>query len=124
AIAKAWPKAQAHWSRFLLLGEPELAPRLPSVAQIHLGTRQVTLDPEAIEAHDLYGALEAILAHEVGHHVRYPGSLAVAARLRMLERGVLPLEEYSLINVFTDLLINEHLARRGLQDQLVAVYVA
>ena len=124
AINAAWPKARAHWSRFLLLSEPDLRAELPSIAQIHLGTRQVSLDGEAIEAQGLTGSLEAILAHEVGHHVRYPGTLAVHARLHMLEKGVLPLENYSLINTFTDLLINERLASRGLQDQLVAVYVA
>lgn len=122
-MEEVWPRAQAHWSRFLLLSSPELGEGLPSLAQIHLGTRQVSLDVVAFERHDLYGSLEAILAHEVGHHVRYPGSLAVHARMRMIEQQLIPLEGYSLLNTFTDLLINAALGVT-LKDQLVAVYRA
>ncbi|MDP6447989.1 MAG: hypothetical protein QF805_29620, partial [Pirellulaceae bacterium] len=72
---------------------------------------------------ELLGSVEAILAHEVGHHVKYPGSLAVQARLRLLERSLLPFKDYSLINLFTDLMINERLGR-DLRGQLIAVYRA
>ena len=123
AIAEAWPRAQAHWSRFLLLSAPELGEGLPSVAQIHLGTRQVTLDAVELERHGLQGSLEAILAHEVGHHVRYPGSLAVHARMHMIERQLIPIEGYSLLNTFTDFLINAALGE-SMSAELVAVYRA
>ncbi len=77
--------------------------------RIHLGTRQIELNSQQILDQGLLGSVEAIPAHEVGHHVRYPGSLAVDARLRLIERALIPIEDYSLLNLFTDLLINEQL---------------
>src|SRR5262249_8649210 len=71
----------------------------------------------------LLDCVEALLAHEIGHHVRYPGSLVVHARMCLLEKALLPLESYSLTNLFTDLLINDTL-RPALEEQLVRVYQA
>jgi hypothetical protein len=53
--------------------------------------------PEDLDVYDLglirkkglCDCLTGILAHEVGHHVRYPGTLAVHARMRMIERSLL-----------------------------------
>ncbi len=109
------------WSRFLLLGGPVHHPACGSVARIDLGTRQVALDLDLIRAQGLGDCLEAILAHEVGHHVRYPGTLAVHARMRLLERGLLPLKDYSVTNLFTDLMINDVL-RPPYEEQLARVY--
>lgn len=108
-VAEAWPRAQAHWSSFLAMTDPVLATALPAVAQIHLGTRQVSLDAGEIRKHGLEDCIEALLAHEVGHHVRYPGTLAVQARMRLLERSLIPYPDCSVINLFTDLMINEQL---------------
>ena len=121
AVADAWPKAQAFWSRFLLLGAPVDGTASGSVAQIDLGTRQVSLDLTLIRKKGLCDCLEGILAHEVGHHVRYPGTLAVHARMRMLERSLLPFKEYTLTNLFTDLMINDAL-RPQFEEQLCRVY--
>ncbi len=123
AIAEAWPRAQSHWSRFLLLSEPIANAEQEGIARIHLGTRQIELNSPQIREKDLIDCIEALLAHEVGHHVRYPGSLAVDARLRLIERPLIPIEGYSVINLFTDLLINERLGH-DLQDQLVRIYQA
>jgi hypothetical protein len=123
AVAEAWPRAQAFWSRFLLLGPPCHQPGVGTVAQIDLGTRQVALDLDLIRSRGLADCLEAILAHEVGHHVRYPGTLAVHARMRLLERGLLPLKDYTLTNLFTDLMINDAL-RPAYEEQLCRVYRA
>jgi hypothetical protein len=122
-VAECWPRAQAHWSRFLLLRPPADDASQPTVAHIDLGTRQVGLHYRLIRAKGLLDCVEAILAHEVGHHVRYPATLAVQARLRLLEKALLPLEGYSVINLFTDLLINDTL-RPALEEQLVRVYQA
>jgi hypothetical protein len=122
-VAACWPRAQAHWSRFLLLRDPADDGDQSGIARIHLGTRQVGLNYRLIREKGLLGCVEALLAHEVGHHVRYPGSLTVQARLHMLEKALLPLEGYSLINLFTDLLINDAL-RPALEEQLVRVYQA
>ncbi len=123
AVAEAWPRAQAHWSKFLLLGSPVNGPASGSVAQIDLGTRQVSLDFEMLRQKGLDDCIEAILAHEVGHHVRYPGTLAVHARMHLLEKSLLPLKNYSLANLFTDLMINDAL-RPAFGEQLARVYRA
>jgi hypothetical protein len=122
-IAECWPRAQAHWSRFLLLQPPVDDVAQPSVAHIDLVTRQVALHSGLIRKKGLHDCVEAILAHEVGHHVRYPASLVVQARLRLIEKALLPLDDYSLINLFTDLLINDALFP-ALGDQLARVYEA
>jgi hypothetical protein len=124
-IDATWADAQRRWSRFLLLSRPVDAAGCPSVARIDLTTRQVEVNGAMIANRKLWDSMEGILAHEVGHHVRYPGSLVVAARLRLLEKEIIPIEEYSLINLFTDLLINERLGRdEGIRAQLLGVYAA
>lgn len=123
-IQRHWPSAQAHWSRFLLLNDPDLSNKTESVAQIALSTRQITLNADLIAKHDLLDCIEALLAHEIGHHVRYPGTLVVEARMRMLQKSIIPLEGYSLTNVFQDLMINEHLGKGELQSQMIRIYRA
>jgi hypothetical protein len=119
----AWPRALARWSPFLLLGDPEVRDDLPAIAQVHLGTRVVSLHGPLIARHKLTDCVEALLAHEVGHHVRYPATLATEVRLRTLERALIPWREYSLVNMFTDLLINEHLGG-ALSGEFTRVYRA
>ncbi|MDF1667774.1 MAG: hypothetical protein P1V97_38915, partial [Planctomycetota bacterium] len=121
-IDEAWPAAKAHWSHFLLLARPNDCDDTP-IAKIDLSNRQVSLNHKVLMEKGLAPSLEAILAHEVGHHVRYPGSLAMQARLRLLERSLLPFENYSLINLFTDLMINERLGR-SLRGQMIPIYQA
>jgi hypothetical protein len=65
-----------------------------------------------------------MLAHEVGHHVSFPGTLQVQARLKLLERPLLPGPECSLVNAFTDLMINERLGRTDLRTQMIKIYRA
>ncbi len=122
-IDDAWPRASARWSPFLLLRPPVDDAAQTTVAHIHLGTRQVALHHQLIRDKGLVGSIEAILAHEIGHHVRYPGTLATQARLYLLERALLPFDDYSVLNLFTDLLINETLGH-DLRPQLAAVYQA
>ena len=122
-ITKTWPKAQAHWSQFLLLSDPKNDSHQHSIAQIHLGNRQVTLNHNTIQEKGLEDCLEALLAHEIGHHVRYPGTLTTQARLHLLEKSLIPIEEYSLINLFTDIMINEQIGRT-LREQLIRIYQA
>jgi hypothetical protein len=121
AIERGWPAACAAWSPFLLLGTPADDPAQHSIAQIDLGTRRVSINGARLVQDGLVDCVEALLAHEVGHHVRYPGSLVVDARMRLLERGLIPFPGYSMANLFTDLLINERLgARYG--EHFVRVY--
>jgi hypothetical protein len=120
-VAECWPRAQAHWSRFLLLQAPGDGPEQTAVAQIDLATRRIGLHYRLIRQKHLEGCVEALLAHEVGHHVRYPATLTTQARLRLLEKAILPLDDYSVVNLFTDLLINDALWP-ALGDQLARVY--
>jgi hypothetical protein len=106
-VADCWPRAQEHWSRFLLLQPPGDDPKAASIAQIDLATRRIGLHYRLIRDKKLLDCVEALLAHEIGHHVRYPGTLATQARLRMLEKAILPLDNVSVVNLFTDLLIND-----------------
>jgi hypothetical protein len=122
-ISETWAKAQSHWSQFLLLSDPKDNSQQHSIAQIHLGTRQVTLNHDTIKEKKLEDCIEALLAHEIGHHVRYPGTLTTQARLHLLEKSLIPIEEYSLINLFTDIMINERIGRT-LHEQLIRIYQA
>lgn len=122
-LDRCWPIAQEYWSRFLLLGRPIDDPAQSSIAQIDLISRQVSINAPMIIARGLIDSTEAILAHEIGHHVRYPGTLQTQARMRVLERSIIPFDEYSLINLFTDMMINERLGRH-LQVQMVRIYRA
>ncbi len=122
-VAESWERAQAHWSRFLLLREPADDPKQPAIAQINLATRQVSLHFAQVARKGLFDCVEALLAHEIGHHVRYPGTLAVEARLRLLEKSLIPVPDYSTLNLFTDLLINEQLGP-VYHEQFVRVYRA
>lgn len=124
-IDAAWPGAQRRWSRFLQLAPPIDTSGSPSIAQIDLITRQVGLNHAILKEKSLGHCVEALLAHEIGHHVKYPGTWAVHARLRLVEKSVLPLEDYSLLNLFTDLLINARLGRDlQLRAQFIDIYRA
>lgn len=106
-----WPRARAAWSTWLRLRPPIDVPDLPSIAAIHLGTRQVMLDAQRLRDTGLDDAVEALLAHEVGHHVVAPRTLEVATRLRVMERCVLGEHAGHRVNLFTDLIVNERLER-------------
>ncbi|HEX5269754.1 MAG TPA: hypothetical protein VFW33_04665, partial [Gemmataceae bacterium] len=122
-VAACWPRAQGHWSRFLLLQPPADGPEQEAIAQIDLATRRIGLHYRLIRRKCLEDCVEALMAHEVGHHVRYPGTLTTQARLRLLEKAILPLDNYSVVNLFTDLLINDALWP-ALGDHLARVYRA
>ncbi len=125
-VQLAWPGAVATWSSFLVIGEPELRNTQEAIAQIDLRTRCISLNEPQILAWDLLDCIPALLAHEIGHHVSYPGTLQVQARLRLLERTLVPFPEYSLVNHFTDLMINERLGRGAagaeLRRQMIRIY--
>jgi hypothetical protein len=109
-VDEAFPRAVARWSPFLLLARPVVDPDEALVpARVNLRARTISLSAPAISARGLEGVLEALLAHEVGHLVASPGTLAAEARLRLFERTFLPRRARSLTGVFHELLINERL---------------
>jgi hypothetical protein len=122
-VAECWPRAQEHWSGFLLLQPPGDDAAQAAVAQIDLATRRIGLNYRLVREKGLLDCVEALLAHEVGHHVRHPGTLTTQARLRLLEKAILPLDNYSVVNLFTDLLINDALWP-ALGDRFARIYQA
>jgi len=123
-VAAAWPKALLRWGLAIQVDTPRLDPKSPALAYIDLSTRDVVVNPVQLQQIGANGSIEAILAHELGHHLRYPHSLSTQARLELLEREILPIKTYSLLNLFTDFLINCELAKDpAMKKQLAAVYL-
>ncbi len=89
AIDGHWDAARAHWARSLQLGRPVVELEGPAIARIDLRDRQVFVSAAHVAGHGLEACLEAILAHEVGHHVKFPRSLGTLARMRILEKQLI-----------------------------------
>ena len=115
---RAFPKALARYSPYLLIGRPILEPESTTLARIDLRSRSLHLGALGIMEASLESALEALIAHEIGHHVAYPGSPTQAARLLLLEKTFLPRLPRSLTGPFYDLLIDERLVEAGAQAGL------
>lgn len=123
-LRAAWEKALARWGLAIQVDLPHLEPDAEALAFIDLETRRVVVNPKKVAELKAEGSLEGILAHELGHHLRCPHSLAVQARLELFEREVLPIRAYSLLNLFSDFLINTELGHDpSLQKQLADVYL-
>lgn len=91
------------------------------LAYIDLVTRQVVVNFELLQRMGAASSLTAVLAHEIGHHVRFPHTLGLAATLQVLERRLIPGLQQSLTNLFFDLQVNQHVGRT-LSEELIAVY--
>ncbi len=129
AVARAWTDALALWDVSVTLSPPVgVAGKGKShrqgeepLAYIDLVTRQVVVNLPLLEKLGAAKSLTAVLAHEIGHHVRFPHSLAVAASLQLLEKRLIPGLAQSLTNLFFDLLVNEFVGRTR-ADELARVY--
>ncbi len=128
-VARAWKDALALWDVSVNLsppvglgheGRPGWQGEEP-LAYIDLVTRQVVVNLPLLRKIGASSSLTAVLAHEVGHHVRFPHSLAVVAALGLLERRLIPGLRQSLVNLFFDLLVNEFVGRTR-RDELCRVY--
>jgi hypothetical protein len=128
-IATAWLDARAVWDTTVNLSPPEALARKSTdhwggddpLAYIDMLRRQVVVNYELLDALGARGSLTAVLAHEIGHHVRHPHTLGLAAQLELLEQRLLPGNTQPLGNLFFDLLINEHVGRTR-APELAAVY--
>ena len=132
---QAWPAALAAWSRFTRLPEPrflldeaaEQAEGLSgSFAMIRLNDHAVLVSLRQVAELGLERFAREVLAHEVGHHVLAPADLADNGRLLARLRAALPgLQEHAAFvgNLYTDLLINDRLARSAELD-LAGLYQA
>jgi hypothetical protein len=133
-----WHAARARWSLAVELKRPLPAKQPGVVACIDLQTRQTWVDFALLAKHGLEGCLEALCAHEVGHHIRYPNTLLEAYRLtRFLREELVDLSTLwgapsqiprvqggqwdFLLNLVFDLLINTDL-KADYQAEFVALY--
>ena len=128
ALEKTWREAQQVWDVSVTLSTPRSTDRTDrakgqadELAYIDLETRQVVVNLALLEKMEATSSLTAVLAHELGHHVKYPHTLALAASLIVLEKRLIPGLQQSLTNLFFDLLVNEHVGRTRHQE-LCAVY--
>jgi hypothetical protein len=129
AVARAWKDALALWDVAVSLSPPEPWAGTGKshwkgdepLAYIDLETRQVVVNLALLEKLGAACSLTAVLAHEIGHHVRFPHSLGLAASLQVLEKRLIPGLRQSLTNLFFDLLVNEYVGRTR-ADELCLVY--
>src|SRR5262249_5734933 len=91
------------------------------LAYIDLVARQVYVNLPLLVELGARESLTAVLAHELGHHVRWPHTLGVAAHLQLLEQRLIRGVGQSLTNGFVALLVSEGVGRtRG--RELADVY--
>ncbi|WP_332877854.1 VWA domain-containing protein [Massilia sp. S19_KUP03_FR1] len=121
----AWPQALAVWSKYTRIGDATLCNSTiaasktglrGSFAMIRLLDQRVVIDLEAVHTLQLDDYAVEILAHEIGHHVLAPGSATEHFRMLARIRRALPTLEASsamVANLYTDLLINDHLQRQA-----------
>ena len=119
----AWPAALDLWSHFTKLREPawcftaadEQEQQLSgSFAMIRLTDHTVVISLRQITELHLEDYAPEVLGHEIGHHVYCPADLTDEARLMVRIRAALPgREEHAglISNLYSDLLINDRLAR-------------
>ncbi|MCU0241852.1 MAG: M48 family metalloprotease [Vicinamibacteria bacterium] len=128
-VAKAWQQALALWDVVVSLSPVvpldwscpyEKEGREP-LAYIDLSDRQIVVNFALLDEIGARESLCAVLAHEIGHHVRYPHTLGLVADLTALEQRLIPGLAQSLTNLFFDLLVNEVVGRTRAQD-LCRVY--
>ncbi len=133
-----WHRALGRWSSAVTLRPPGPVEPGGPVAFIDLVDRQTRVDFERLRALGLEHCEEALFAHEVGHHIRYPHTLIRARQhLRFLRSELSALAESwglpqvaaaaregrhdGLLNLLYDLLINTDL-RRWYEAEFIALY--
>ncbi|MDY7232463.1 M48 family metalloprotease [Hyalangium rubrum] len=118
-VDRCWKEALALWDVRVQLTPPEPhaasfgkeAPENEPLAYIDLVKRQVFVNFELLSRMGAEESLMAVLAHEIGHHVRFPHTLGWDAELRALEQRLIPGLKQSLTNLFFDLQVNEVVGR-------------
>lgn len=130
-VAAAWAEALDLWGVSVTLSPPQ---RWKKDAQARKGAseplafidmirRQVVVNLGLLQRMGAWGSLPAVLAHEIGHHIRFPHTLGLSAALEVLEQRLIPGLGESLTNLFFDLQVNEIVGRTH-AEQLCAVYRA
>jgi hypothetical protein len=128
-IRRSWKDALDVWGVNVNLGPPEPLQAKGKehwggnepLAYIDLESRQVVVNFNLLERIGAAKSLTAVMAHEVGHHVKYPHTLGLAATLEVLEKRLIPGLTQSLTNIFFDLLVNQVVGETR-ADELCRVY--
>ncbi|NOK04117.1 MULTISPECIES: VWA domain-containing protein [Myxococcus] len=128
-VATGWRDALALWDVRVQLSPPEphvgfhpdASHAQEPLAYIDLVKRQVFVNFKLLEAMEATDSLAAVLAHEIGHHARFPHTLGWDAELRVQEQRLVPGLKQSLTNLFYDLQVNEVVGRTH-AEALCAVY--
>lgn len=135
-LEQMWRAALDRWSRSI-----ELAVPLPiedpdgAIAYIDLATRQTRVNFARLAKMKVAEHVPCVLAHEVGHHIRYPHTLSESRRmlrfLRELATEIFwggtappkPDRDDWLLNLFFDVLINDELSA-DFEASFVAIFRA
>ncbi|MCA9538666.1 MAG: hypothetical protein KC620_07240, partial [Myxococcales bacterium] len=134
----AWQAARARWSSAIELKTPKAVTDGQAIAYINLTERQTFVDRARLDQLGIGHCLEALLAHEVGHHIRYPHTLIRARQHTRFLRSELTelarlwdcpaLAEAAtqgrcdfVLNLLYDLLINTDL-RPWYEAQFITLY--
>jgi hypothetical protein len=122
--ADPWERAKRTWSKFVRLQDPSLLSNPETIkkqgmqrdiARFGLGNLRVEVNMIEMKAVGLLPFLDIVLAHEVGHHVLAPGNLLTDARLVSYVSDMFGTSASYVVNIFTDLLINDYLyTQRGM----------
>lgn len=128
-VEEVFPHALSRYSRYLLIRPPTIDDDGSILARIDLSSCSIRLGRQAIVDMGVHDALEGLIAHVIGHHVGFPGSTVVHARLLLLERSFLPKLRRTLTIPLYELLIDERLVRtspvdRPIEDQLCRLLAA
>lgn len=84
-----WRRALTRWGLAVDLSLPQQIAQGQSLAYIDLRTRQTMLNLRRLANLGLSDCVEALMAHEAGHHCRYPQTLVAAAKLVRRQRALL-----------------------------------
>ncbi len=140
-LPRLWRAALDRWSEAIDLALPRAIDDADgSIAYIDLWTRQTHVNFGRLAELGVSEHLPCVLAHEVGHHIRYPHTNGEARRMRRFHREVLcdllvtagdagKPEKIAagnfdwVLNVFFDLLINDELSDEY-EDSFVAIFGA
>ncbi len=92
-LPEIWLRARESWSTAVELKVPvqvrKNAREAGAIACIDLSTRQTFIDFTRLAELGLMDCLEALCAHEMGHHVRYPNTLVEGLRMTRFLRAEL-----------------------------------
>jgi hypothetical protein len=122
-LERMWRAALDRWSRSIALALPRAIEEMNgAIAYIDLATRQTHVNFGRLAKMGVEEHVPCVLAHEVGHHIRYPHTVAESRRMLRFLREVAaevlwsgaprpkPDADDWLLNLFFDLLINDELS--------------